>query len=598
MLAQVPDSSKNDLEYFCDILLKVKIEDANIEIEKNAKIKKIYLKEKSSESQIVFIPEFRNQKISKVKAQINGEKIKKGNLGYDYIPVPDEFYHQMKLFYIAPTFDLKPGDIFIHKFRINYDNIMFIPIEEIPNEGYIKEYRYSIKHPKEMNVHFTFFFPRDSIPYIIDKQRDDITSLYIENVKPDSFLPLHEFNNILASFMVTLTKNNEAALPITPDRFVSWYYNYGELGRRLDSLTIPDIKSLFDSTQSDTALLREIHDYVRHNIRYVSEYEKKHDIVAYHPNRVFRNKYGDCKDRAMLVTAIADMYGLDVKMGLVHYDLNYDFGSLVHPALFNHVICYYKNENREYYFDPTARFSMFYNPLNYLSGRDILILDKSNPRWDQIHPASEKPTLELIIDVDPESLQSAIARLYIRNELQYEFLSAEMHLSDIEYYQYIEDRLEKSFIKIEFDNIKEINQFDDHIEFSADADLSGFAIQSSDKIYFPQLAFALGDKIIAKHRGNSAPMHMGKPLILNLELYLNDSTYSCIPDSGNLFLDDSTYYKTSISTGDSGNMIISYYYKRYSEIIQGERKEPFIDFCLDLMTFRKEMFTITKREEL
>jgi len=291
------------------------------------------------------------------------------------------------------------------------------------------------------------------------------------------------------------------------------------------------------------------------------------------------------------------LFGLQVKMGLVNYGIMPKFPGRVHPSLYNHVICVYNDGEKDHYFDLTAKFSEFGNPLNYLAGKEVLILDHDHPRFARITSPGIEPSLEISVEGDIGNPAEARASIKVRNDLQYECMMASDDLSSDDFERYFERRVEDILLKIGISEIEFAGEYPDRIELTSKIDISGFMIPSKTRIYLPQLPFALGDKSIAERQEDTLPVYMGKPTVLNLELNLKTTGLSAESDSVFLAFDSSSYYSAAIEMEDSSTVKVSYYYRRYPEEIAGPRREQFIDFCLGLMNYRKEMFKVNGRRD-
>ncbi|GEM_PF-3062281 len=566
-----------------------------ININEFTEIERHYLSERTAKSQLAVLFEYPDMKIKGLSGKINGKKLHKNQIGDYYSNDPDIFNRKVRIHYILPEDDLNKGDIFQYSYTAELRKNMFFPLLKIGNDGYIGNQTYEFNHPDKISLAFDFFFPRDSITMLLIRDREK-TVLEFWDIPRQPMLPFFAHNDLMAEILVTVKVDDDDITPTSPDAFACWYTQYAGLKRSLDYATEQEILERFGNAPSDTSRMREIHDYVRQNIRYVSEWNDTSGIIPHDPDSVYLKKYGDCKDRAFLVSCIADLFGEEVKMGLVNTDLVPTFGEKVHPSLYNHVVCVYPREDGTVYFDPTARYSWFGNPMNYLSGREILVLDTGSAHYERITPAREDPSLEIEVRGTIDTPDAVATYFRIRNELQYHMMAASGKTSSSEFNAYFEETIKDRLIKIGLRDIVRGEEFPDRNEFTAVGDFSAFMIASGNKIYFPMMPFVLGDKSIADRRNDSFPLYMGKSSALKLDMYIGAPGYEVIPDSATLKFSDDVYYTAKISSDSTGTIRLSYYYHRYPEVISGEVRESFIDFCLDLMQFRKKMFTILRRD--
>jgi hypothetical protein len=106
-----------------------------------------------------------------------------------------------------------------------------------------------------------------------------------------------------------------------------------------------------ESLESEVlCLIRAVQD----EIRYLA---LASGMSAYKPNeptRVFHQKYGDCKDKSLLLVALLNNKGLEAYPLLVSSHSGHALPEkLPGFSVFNHCVVYFKLKNREYFVDPT-----------------------------------------------------------------------------------------------------------------------------------------------------------------------------------------------------------------------------------------------------
>lgn len=131
---------------------------------------------------------------------------------------------------------------------------------------------------------------------------------------------------------------------------VNWalpLYKYSEDG-------ISELKKHLPSDRENIARITNIIRYVQDDIRYLG---LESGMSAYRPNspqKVFNQKYGDCKDKSLLLVALLRSEGIeaypvlvntDWKSNLKHFDAN--------ASAFDHCIVNYKWRGEDFYVDPT-----------------------------------------------------------------------------------------------------------------------------------------------------------------------------------------------------------------------------------------------------
>ncbi len=139
------------------------------------------------------------------------------------------------------------------------------------------------------------------------------------------------------------------------------------------------VKELTTDAATDYNKAKRLYEFVARNIRYVAiEYgESGHE--PHYANEVFMNRYGDCKDQAILLVAMLRYAGLKGYPLLIPtrgtYPMHEDFPAVI----FDHAISAVEIDGRLIFMDPTAETTAFeYVPL---SDQDRLILVFADDTW-------------------------------------------------------------------------------------------------------------------------------------------------------------------------------------------------------------------------
>lgn len=153
--------------------------------------------------------------------------------------------------------------------------------------------------------------------------------------------------------------------------------NYLDYGKRLAVSTFPDYRAFARAYQARagdkaqvtpaiaelaralTAGLEDqrakasaLYDWVRDNIRYVAVYVGDGGVVPHAASIVLANRYGDCKDHAVLLEAMLSAVGIDSTPALINGVDAYRLPSAPSLGVFNHVINYIPG--LDLYLDSTA----------------------------------------------------------------------------------------------------------------------------------------------------------------------------------------------------------------------------------------------------
>jgi hypothetical protein len=140
---------------------------------------------------------------------------------------------------------------------------------------------------------------------------------------------------------------------------------------------------------SEQGILKTIR-FVQDEIRYLGIESGIHSHKPHHPEEVFKNRFGDCKDKAYLLVTILYQLGIEAWPAyLSSTDKGHVDEHIPSPFAFDHVIVKFRWNNRDYWVDPTinqqrGNLSLFCNP-DY---KKALVLDDLNNEFDSI-PVSQ-----------------------------------------------------------------------------------------------------------------------------------------------------------------------------------------------------------------
>ncbi len=154
-------------------------------------------------------------------------------------------------------------------------------------------------------------------------------------------------------------------LDFAPFISISTFKNYAELavayqsGLKGKTDASPAIKNLVkDLTKGltdDLSKVAVIHNWVSQNIRYLGIYWADGGYVPHAATEVFQNRYGDCKDHALLLEVMLKEAGIESTPVLIFLGKRFVLPKQTVMSAFNHVITYVPSLDA--YLDSTARFA-------------------------------------------------------------------------------------------------------------------------------------------------------------------------------------------------------------------------------------------------
>ncbi|MFH1903903.1 MAG: DUF3857 domain-containing protein [bacterium] len=253
---------------------------------------------------------------------------------------------------------LEKGDIVDFEYKVNdiggniygdYFGNMFLFKDTNP----IIFSKYILIAPKHRK--FYFYSPKlHIIPRkIYDKHADTISYIWekrnIEKIDKELSMPPYQ--------------------EITPYLLISTFKDWTDMARWYADLTrdqmesSPEIKkivaSLTENKNTEIDKIEAIYNYVVKKIRYVALEFGIHGYKPYKACQVFSRKFGDCKDKALLIMTMLKEAGIPSEIVLVRTRSRGRFDlSQASLGLFNHAICHIRLKGgKELWLDGTAEYS-------------------------------------------------------------------------------------------------------------------------------------------------------------------------------------------------------------------------------------------------
>jgi hypothetical protein len=553
-----------------------------------------YVTEQSARENVHYIIEPFYAKISKIKGSLNSKSISKSSISSFYTDGEDVFISDDICHAIQIEKAIKPGDVFRCSYRKKFLDIAYLPIAYVPNAGHIREYRIVYNHPKDVTVDFEFYFPFGDIPYSVNRSESKQTILTFIDLPEIKFKQFFQHNQNQAAVLSTFYKDGVALNPSTPDGFVSWYGGLTELEPTLESSHQNILGNELAAVESDLEKLEIINDFVKNNVRYISSYRDSFAIIPHDPNEVLEGKYGDCKDKAILVSAIARLHNIDVHMATVGVEPKPQFEG-THAWLYDHVICHYTGPDTSLFFDPTQKYLSFGGLSESIIGKQAMILDRDYPRYEVIKSSLTHAHIKLFIEADIDSLDRASARVEVGNDYYAYSSYAYEELTGAKLENYLSQTIASIFYKIGLENFQFSEKDKYSIVFTADADLSDFIITTAKNKYIRKTPFVLVDRAMFDRANDSLPIQPENRMWAILTIDLGLSGFSAEADS---IVSDHQFPLSfsAVLKPDSGRAKFSYEYFRPTKEMSGDNKHKFLSVLSWYKNRKKDMFVLSRED--
>lgn len=161
------------------------------------------------------------------------------------------------------------------------------------------------------------------------------------------------------------------------DEIYKWWWALAKDKIKPDTAISEKVSQLVTNKENDEEKIRAIYNFCAQKIRYVAV---EYGDAGYEPHKatdIFRNKYGDCKDQAILLVTMLRDAGFAAYPVLIATRQYYNLDSQFPSMLFNHCIAVVLVGTEFVFMDPTAETTSFRDlPVDDQDRRVLLIKDE------------------------------------------------------------------------------------------------------------------------------------------------------------------------------------------------------------------------------
>lgn len=175
------------------------------------------------------------------------------------------------------------------------------------------------------------------------------------------------------SFLLTNKKIN--CLSSLDDMYAWYNLLYKKAGNKTEELK-PVVEQLTKGQSTDEAKIKALYYWVQDNIRYIAFEEGYSGYVPQSTQEVFKNKYGDCKGMANLLTEMLKLAGYDAHFSWIGTrEIPYDRKEIQSLCVDNHAICVLYFKGKTYFLDGTEKYGPFGRDAYRIQGKNVLVQD-------------------------------------------------------------------------------------------------------------------------------------------------------------------------------------------------------------------------------
>lgn len=535
--------------------------------------------------------------VREIKASLNNSSIRSKNMYFKASQSEDVFFSDYKVHFINYGDEVKKMDVLSYSYEQEFSSINYLPLIFVPNVNKIAEFKVSIDHPSHLTAEFEFFFSTDSVAYEIKtelkKNEINTTTLAFKNIDFKKTRVNFDYNEFHCAVLVKMKSGTATINAVEPADFMKWYQTKLNFSPKIEDPLPSEIKSIFDSTLSSLGKVKALHNFVRKNVRYIADMKNSHSFVPHSPDYVLKNMFGDCKDKAYLIMALANQIGIKVNLVLLSTDRNIPFTG-AHVTNYDHVICSYEENGKTYYFDPTSEYTEFGNLPSHDISSYAFVMDTLNPKLIYVPKPEQKPNIEIEISAHADSLKKAHAVIRLNNDYfsQSERVRKELREVDIE--NFLNSVINSNFYKISLDYFKLTSFTENSAVYEAETDLSSFLIESKNKTYLPKFPFSIYEKGILDRETDAFGLNFNNPQSIDFTLNLKHNNMIVNEGSTEESVSDIGTIKSKLEIIDRGTVRMTAHFKQEQKNIRADQKRNFIGFVKNILKGKTQMYIFSR----
>ena len=140
----------------------------------------------------------------------------------------------------------------------------------------------------------------------------------------------------------------------------------------------PEITQMTDSlvkgTNDTTEKIRAIYKWVQNNIKYIAIEDGENGVVPREANLVLKRRYGDCKDKSSILTAMIRSIGQKASLASVGTrELPYKYSEFPSICCANHMVAVWWKDNNPLILDGTSTHNRIEDIPAFIQGKECII---------------------------------------------------------------------------------------------------------------------------------------------------------------------------------------------------------------------------------
>ncbi len=171
---------------------------------------------------------------------------------------------------------------------------------------------------------------------------------------------------------------------------VNWGMEVFKVNESLASELQAKIDDINTTYETKGEKIKATLNFVQNEIRYLGLEDGIGSYKPFSPNQVFKQRFGDCKDKSLLMVTMLSNMGIEAYPMLVNTYLKQTIKDVLPtPKLFDHCVVKVVNVT-DYWYDPTIpNQGGYYDSTHFPNYAYGLVIKKDNGSFDEIEPTSQ-----------------------------------------------------------------------------------------------------------------------------------------------------------------------------------------------------------------
>lgn len=246
----------------------------------------------------------------------------------------------------------------------------------------VKNSSLEIRTEKNINIGYKIFNdPSNSIQFSRTEKKGkwiykwtlkDVKPIKFEGNTPGFLYIVPHINVYIKDYTVN---NNKVEVLGDVNKLYTYYKGFT---KNLNQAEDPKLKAISlqitENLTNDDDKVKAIFYWVKDNIKYIAFENGYEGFIPREASFVCERKFGDCKDMASIITAMAQY--ANVKNVFISWigtrEIPYSYAELPTPAVDNHMIAIYKKGDQYLFLDATDKETLYGIPTAFIQGKEAL----------------------------------------------------------------------------------------------------------------------------------------------------------------------------------------------------------------------------------